>query len=249
MPGPMPGRSFEEQGRAQASAPDPHKVQEFASLAGAQAASSAAGAPPQPAVQPQMPQPAVQPPQSPPPEEREELKKDISDEEFDRSVLRDLLPSTDGDDEQARRARILNNDARRKRIEDNLKPIRAEDLTDHLEYRQEVPTGAQTFLFRSPSQGEMEEVLRIFGNEEGTGFYLSIKISVMLTTVGIVSVNNFTLPSHLNEQGLFNHELFTRKYAALSKFPHNVVEDARLQFAWFDERVSKFIGSGALGNG
>lgn len=249
----MPGSSFDEQAKPQRSAPDPSLAKDFAAVAAAQAQAAAiAQASANQTASNQSPQamstsPTTKPPMAPPPEERAELREDDGDkveelDDTDRAVLEDLLP----EDERARR---FNNKERRKVIEARLKELNPADLDDHFEYRQVVDTGNVVFIFRSPSHGEVEAVYRIIISEGAQGLYGINKLSAMLTCLGTVSIAGKDLPHHLNSNGVFERTLFDNKYAFYSRFPHGLIEDSRVQFSWFDDRVAKMLSGGNLGNG
>lgn len=235
---PIPGRSIDQTDEPKREPPTPQQQKDFAALAAAQAqyAQAVSNSPEQPSGQSQDTGSKT--------EERNEPDTPTEEyfEEEEDTVLNDLL-------EKDERTARLNNKERRRRIESSIRPLRPDDLDDHFEYRQVVDTGHLTFTFRSPSHGEVEEVYRRLMIENPSGFYAITKLSGMLTCIGTVDVCGKPLPSHLNDQGVFDRKKFEEKYQKFSSFPYQIIEDARVQFSWFDDRVSKMLSSGSLGNG
>ena len=90
---------------------------------------------------------------------------------------------------------------------------------------------------------------RILIAEGATGIYGMNKLSAMLTCLGTVSIVGKDMPSHLNGKSIFERELFDEKYEFYSRFPHGLIEDSRVQFSWFDDRVAEMLSGGNLGNG
>lgn len=152
---------------------------------------------------------------------------------------------------------VLANSARRKKIEATLKPMRVEDLLLHNEVKQTIVTippkdGEEyglEFEFRSISVDEDLAVKRIMSGFRGSDQYISDRYAIMNLVCGLFRVNDRILPSHLNDEGKFDEDLYTAKMAIVRKWPYNLVQDLVNNWAWFEDRVRKLFVVEDLGNG
>jgi hypothetical protein len=143
----------------------------------------------------------------------------------------------------------LRNHARKRRLEKLLRPLSMTDMDDTFELRQLVPTESLRFEFRTPSQGEMEQVLRLITMEDVGGSYSTNKYVAMVAALATLAIGNVRLPDHRNGDGDYTAESIQKKYAHFCKINQKVVEDCCVQYAWFDARVAKLIAGGDVGNG
>jgi hypothetical protein len=148
----------------------------------------------------------------------------------------DELRTLFGDDTQWS---VLNNPTRRKAIESRLVPLDIADILVHGEVRQTIPVipDKLTLVVRSVNGEEDLAVKHLMGDESGTDRYLMDKFSLMGVTLGLVSINDVELPTHLNKDKEFDKELFLRKFKILLRYPMSLLADIGLQFFWFDKRV------------
>ena len=138
----------------------------------------------------------------------------------------------------------LNNPLRRKDIESRLVPLDLIDLIVQGELRQNIPIvpGKLEIELRSPSIDEDLSVKRLMYDEKGGDRYLLDKYIVLNLTLALVSINKQELPTHLKD-GVFNEQLFLKKYGRVKKFPIQLIGDLGLQYAWFDQRVRKLLSN------
>ena len=150
----------------------------------------------------------------------------------------DLGLSIDDDDWN-----VLNNPARRKEIEARLPPLGIEDIIMYGEILQEVEVvpGKTRYKFRSTTGEEDLAVKRMMFGESGGDRYMIDKFSLYNLTLGIVSINNMALPTHLNDKKRFDESMFLKKYETLMRFPVQLLGDMAVQYMWFDQRVRKLF--------
>lgn len=152
---------------------------------------------------------------------------------------------------------ILANSARRKKIEAGLRPMRIEDLLLHNEVKQTIviipPRDEDDYglevEFRSISVDEDLAIKRIMSGFRGSDQYISDRYSVMNLVCGLYRLNDKILPSHLNDDGKFDEDLYQAKMAIIRKWPYNLVQDLVNNWAWFEDRVRKLFVIEDLGNG
>jgi hypothetical protein len=138
---------------------------------------------------------------------------------------------------------ILNNPARRKDIESRLAPLGIEDIIIYGEIQQEVEVvpGKTRYKFRSTTGEEDLAVKRMMFGESGGDRYMLDKFSLYNLTLGVVSINNMALPTHLNDKKRFDESLFLKKYETLMRFPVQLLGDMAVQYMWFDQRVRRLF--------
>ena len=66
---------------------------------------------------------------------------------------------------------------------------------------------------------------------------------------GITRINTTTLPTHLDQGGNFNDELFWKKFNRVLKFPFHMLASIGVHYYWFDVRVRKLFVAERLKNG
>lgn len=148
--------------------------------------------------------------------------------------------------------RILNNKIRRKEIEDRCSQIRLEDLVLQDEVKQFVPIVPGKFFveFRSTTPTESLFVKRLMADEKVTADqYLMEKYSLYQVTCSLVSINGVDLPSHRDEHGEPNEDLFMRKLKMILRKSLPIIADIGLNFYWFDLRVRRLLNPEDLKNG
>ena len=147
---------------------------------------------------------------------------------------------------------LLNNPKRRKEIESQLKPMKVEDVILVGEVRQDVPVAPGVWVtYRSVGGDEDLAIKQMMFGEKGGDRYVFDKYTIMQLALGVVSINNFPLPSHLGPEGDLDEKKFEAKFKKLSKFPIQFLANLGVNYAWFDERVRLlFLGqSEELKNG
>jgi hypothetical protein len=146
---------------------------------------------------------------------------------------------------------MLNNPARRKRIEDSLPPMDVTELIVHGEIREIVKVRENlSYTYRSISGEEDLGIKHMMYGATGGDRYLLDKFSLMQLTIALVAVNGTVLPDH-RKNGKFDETMFLQKFDSLTKMPIQLLADMAVNYVWFDNRVrSLFLGSTeALKNG
>lgn len=175
----------------------------------------------------------------------EGLKKDIEKEKDDLFDMFDFGGKTEAD-------RVLNNKVRRKEIESRLEPMKIEDLIMKDEVQQDVPIQPGKFVvrFRSATPQENLFVKKLMANETvESDQYMLEKYGIMQLCLALVSINGVSVPSHLDENGAPNEDLFKKKLKILEKKSAYVIADLGINFFWFDIRVRKLLNPDDLKNG
>lgn len=146
---------------------------------------------------------------------------------------------------------ILNNVARRKRIEARCKKMSIDDYIMNGGISQTVPIlpGKIEPTYRTAGTDEDLAVKRMMFGVQGTDIYVSNRFSLMQLTLSLFSFNNEPLPDHLDKDGKFDEDLFTKKFERVSKYPTQLAEDLVNNYVWFDERVKDMFNEEDLGNG
>ena len=167
-------------------------------------------------------------------EEAKKVEKEFSSktpfDDFDYKELRAFQNQEDWN--------LLNNPKRRKEIEAKLRPMRVEDIILNGEVRQDVEVAPNVIVtYRSVGGDEDLAIKQMMFGEKGGDRYIYDKYTLMQLTLGIVSINNFPLPSHLDPEGNIHEPKFLEKFKKLSKFPLQFLANLGVNYAWFDERV------------
>jgi hypothetical protein len=138
---------------------------------------------------------------------------------------------------------VHNNPTRRKEIEARLKPLDIVDIIQYGEIRQEIEVvpGKLRITLRSVTGEEDLAVKRMMFTESGGDRYMIDKFSLMNMACGVISINNFELPGHLNDKKKFDESLFLKKFDTLMRFPAQFLADIGVQYMWFDERVRQLF--------
>jgi hypothetical protein len=165
-------------------------------------------------------------------------------DDFDFNTLREMMMKD-----------ILNNDAQRKIIEARCEPLDISDMLVSGFVTQRVPIIPGKFepTFASGRGDEDLAIKRLIMLEsksiEVAEKYLLDKYSLMGTTIGLQAINGMPYPSHLDQFGKFNEELFWVKFGKVSKLPFHMLSSLGVNYYWFDIRVRKLFVAEAMGNG
>ncbi len=139
---------------------------------------------------------------------------------------------------------LLNNKQRREAIEKRIiDVIDIEDLILHQELRQRVPIIPGRFVptYRTTSGHEDMWVKRMMGGETGSETYIVDRYAMMNLCCGLFSINDKILPTHLDKDGRIEEKLFNAKYAALLRYPLQVLADLSVNYVWFSRRAEKAL--------
>ncbi len=180
----------------------------------------------------------------------EDDKKSLLDDmdEFDITRLRNALYKD-----------LLNNEEQKKIIESRLSPLNLGDLIMTGRVSQIVPIRSGVFEPEFQSYGGDEDlaIKRLLAIELenlkplNAGFerYVTDKYTVMGLTVALKGMNKYQFPDVYNADGLWDEELFWKKYAMISKFNYHMIGSLVVNWFWFDLRVRHLFKAEALGNG
>lgn len=177
----------------------------------------------------------------------------------DVQAMKDRINAMDDFDfaafRQAMMKDLLNNDDQRKIIEGRLQPLDLTDLIMTGRCFQTVPVIPGKFEpeFQSLTAEEDLALKRVVMEETrslgATEQYMLDKFSVMATACGVRSINKKPLPSHLDDNGNFNDDLFRKKFNLVSKYPFHMIASLGLNWFWFDVRVRKLFVAETIKNG
>lgn len=178
-------------------------------------------------------------------EQRSEVERAMKNmDEYDFNAFRDIMMKD-----------LINNDEQRKFVEERLQPLDLSQLIMDGRVSQHVPIVPNRYepTFQSFT-GEEELALKRLLMEERKGIeapdrYLLDKFQLMTVALGITRINTTTLPTHLDQGGNFNDELFWKKFNRVLKFPFHMLASIGVHYYWFDVRVRKLFVAERLKNG
>ncbi len=171
-----------------------------------------------------------------------EIAKKMDD--FDFNTFREMMMKD-----------IINNDDQRKIIEARCPPMSIDDIVTQNYVKQRVPIVSGKFEpeFQSMRGDEDLAIKRLIMLEnrglEVTERYLLDKFSIMGVCIGLHAINGMVLPTHLDEKGKFNEELFWKKFDLVAQYPFHMLASIGVNYYWFDLRVRKLFVADAMGNG
>lgn len=184
------------------------------------------------------------------PKMSDEAKRNLLDDmdEFDITRLRNAIYKD-----------LLNNDDQKKIIEARLSPLDLSDLVISGRVTQTVPIIPGKFEPEFQSYGGDEDLIikRLLGEEmenlkpmnAGMERYITDRYTIMGLTVSMKAVNKHQLPAIYDKDGLWDNELFWKKYKIVAKFNFHMIGSLVVNWFWFDLRVRHLFKAEALGNG
>lgn len=177
---------------------------------------------------------------------KEEEKEEAPVEE--EEDLFSLLSNDNRNDVQ----KALGSKKRRNEIESRCAPLRLEDLIMKDEVRQRVIIipGKLEVVFRSITPAESLFIKKYLSvDKEELSGYLNEKLALCGLVCALVSINDVSLPDHMNSDGKTQQPLFEKKLQVLMKKPSPLVWDLAANCGWFELRIQKMLLSDAVGNG
>jgi hypothetical protein len=180
------------------------------------------------------------------PEEKKELVDSSARklDDFDFDTFRQMMMKD-----------LLNNEEQKDIIESRLKPMDLADLIVEGSVAQEVIVIPNKFwvTFRSVSAAEDLAVKRMLMEEARSvqiddRYYLD-KFAFMTLTLGLESINNNPLPSHRDEKGVFDSDMFWRKYDYVTRLNIHMIASLGVNYFWYDTRVRKLVVAERVKNG
>ena len=150
---------------------------------------------------------------------------------------------------------IINNNDQKEIIEKRCKELDISDLIMQGYVTQRVPVIPTKFEpeFQSMTGSEDLAIKRLVMQEskgiEVSERYLLDKFSLMAVTVGLHAINGNPMPSHKNQQGDFDEELFWKKFNFVTRYPFHMLASLGVNYFWFDIRVRKLFVAEKMGNG
>lgn len=179
------------------------------------------------------------------PEEEEKIKDRINQlDSFDYAQLRDRTFQD-----------IIKNPDQRKIIEERLKPLDIEELILKNRIKQPISVRPGKFEITLQSMtGEddlalKQQLMLDSKSVDVTERYLEDKFMFMVTAANLYAVNNNVVPSHLNDKGEFDEELFRKKFLWVIKKPLHMLASIHANAIWFEERVRRLFVAEKVGNG
>lgn len=136
---------------------------------------------------------------------------------------------------------LLGNKERARIIESRCLPISLEELLISGSVNQKVPIVPGKFepTFRSLSGQENLEILRLMNSVRGPDEYILDMLQIFRLTAGLYALNTKVMPSHLNNDGDFDEELFRKKHKIVIRMALPILADMSVNFGWFVRRVQK----------
>lgn len=150
---------------------------------------------------------------------------------------------------------ILHSEEERSLIESRLKPLDLGELLRDGVIRQRIPIIPGVYEITLQSyDGQIELALKRLVMTEARSVdvgeqYLLDKHSFMSLAVGLHKINDKPYPDILDKEGVFNDELFFKKFNMVMKLPIHMLSSIGVNQMWFEMRVRKLYSATAVGNG
>lgn len=150
---------------------------------------------------------------------------------------------------------ILYSEEERELIEGRLKPLDIGELLTQGVIRQRIPIRPGQYEITLQSyEGQIELALKRMLMTEARSVdvgeqYLLDKHSFMSLAVGLHKVNDKTYPDIVDTDGVFNDELFLKKFNMVLRLPIHMLASISVNMMWFEIRVRKLYSATAVGNG
>lgn len=151
---------------------------------------------------------------------------------------------------------LLNNEEQRKIIEDRLEPLSLDDYISKGFILQRVPVIPGKFepTFRSLTAEDDLSLKRLIMQDskslaQVSDRYLLDKFSLMSVACMTHAINTHIFPSHLNQNGDFDDDLFWKKFNLILKQGFHMLASLGVNGFWFDVRVRKLFVAENLKNG
>jgi hypothetical protein len=150
---------------------------------------------------------------------------------------------------------MLNNESQREIVEARLQPLDLSSLITSGRVTQLVPIvpGQLEPEFQSYDGEEDLVIKRLVGIEARTSGandrYILDKYQLMGLTIALRALNRQQLPDYLDAEGVFDEDLFWKKYEIVSRFNYHLLASLTVNWFWFDTRVRRLLRAEELGNG
>jgi hypothetical protein len=150
---------------------------------------------------------------------------------------------------------ILHSEEEREAIESRLKPLDLGDLLRDGHIRQRIPIIPGKYEVTLQSyEGQVELALKRLIMMEARSVdvgeqYLLDKHSFMAAAVGLHKINDKVYPEIVDKDGVFNDELFLKKFNMVMRLPIHMLASIGVNLMWFEMRVRKLYSASAVGNG
>jgi hypothetical protein len=150
---------------------------------------------------------------------------------------------------------ILHSEEERQVIEKRLQPLDIGILIRDGVIRQVIPIIPNKYEITLQSyDGQVDLALKRLVMSEsksvevGEQYHLD-KYSFMTLAVGLHKVNDKAYPDIFDNQGVFNDDLFLKKFNMVMKLPIHMLASIGVNQMWFEMRVRKLYSASAVGNG
>lgn len=147
---------------------------------------------------------------------------------------------------------MLRNDEQRTIVEARLTPMRLSELIATNRMRQNIPVipGEFEFMLTTYDVHTELEVKKLLFQERAadghpeltaTNRYYLDKYVLMLTTIGLYSINDTIYGDAVTPTGEFDVKLFTEKFKRVSRLPFQILLSVMVHYEWFDIRVRRML--------
>lgn len=179
-------------------------------------------------------------------DERAKLLKDAIDrmDAFEFSQWRQLMMR-----------KVIASEDERELIESRLQPLDLAELLLKGVIRQRIPIIPGKYELTLQSyEGQVElglkRLLMLESRSVNVGDqYLLDKHMFMSLAVGLHKVNDMVFPDIVNQDGVFDDELFLAKFNKVMRLPMHMLASIGVNQMWFEMRVRKLYSATAVGNG
>jgi len=144
---------------------------------------------------------------------------------------------------------LLNNDEQKTLIEERCSPITLDEYVMNGFVRQRVPIvpGVFEVTFQSMALEDELTLKNLIAKEanalELSDRYLVDKYGYMGLAVGLHMIHSagkdIPFPSHLNNEGTFDEQLFWKKFDRVLRLPFHLAASLAINFFWFEVRVRR----------
>lgn len=150
---------------------------------------------------------------------------------------------------------MLHSEGQRTIIESRLAPLDIGELLMNGVIRQRIPIIPGKYEITLQNyDGQVEMAIKRMVMSESRSVdaseqYLLDKHSFMTLAVGLYKVCDRVFPDILDAQGVFNDDLFLKKFNLVMKLPIHMLASIGVNQMWFEMRVRKLYTASAVGNG
>ena len=150
----------------------------------------------------------------------------------------------------------IEQDKKRKVIEERLEDLNFEDLMTNNEVKQKVEIIPKKLMVEFRSQSTEEDLYvkdRLYTETQAQGdvsttYYVEL-YAVFNLVIGLTRVNDIKLPGILDDNGKIDKAKFDTKYDMIIKYPATLLGELSTNYQWFLERVADLFDAEKIKNG